>query len=825
MTIAKYPGIVRNALQDIRYGLRISLRSPGFTIVAVFTLAIGIAASTTVFNWVEMMLLRPIPGASRGSELVSFEEQAADGGPLGTSYRDFRDYRDRLRLISGLTISGPTTLNIGLGDHADRVWGELVSPNFFAVLGIKPKLGRMLSPDDCGDRTGTCPIVVLGYSLWKNRFDADPRVIGTTLAVNRRQLTIVGVAPPDFHGSMPGMFFQLWAPVLMEPQLDMAAEPAFQDRNARMFTAVARLRPGVTVARAQAECASLARRLAETDPQTNSRIGATVLPVRKGHFGGQRTMEGPLTILMIACGVVFLIVCANVANLLLARSTARRKEFSVRMVVGGNRSRMARQLFAESLVLAVMGVVAGVPLAMWMNQSLQYIMPRGAYLPVSLDIPLNGDILWFAALMCASGCLFAGIAPALHGTRVNLNDALKDSGRTTTESRHSQRLRSALVVAEVAMALTATIGAGLFGRSFQMASRIDPGFDPQNVLVAHVDLSAADLSPAERPRFCERLGNRLAAQPGIARVSWADVVPMWFSGNPLENIEVEGYVPAASESMKIGRNIVAPEYFGLMRIPLPEGRDFSEHDTESAQRAMIVNETFASRYFPGHETIGRRVKTMGEWHTIVGVVRDIKYVKPTENAQPYFYVPAKQAFRGLGITVHIRTAGDPDRVVPILRSEVAAIDPRVRVFDAIPMTESISAGLIGERMAAFLLAGLGMFSLALAATGLYSVMAYSVTQRTQEIGVRMALGAQPADVLALVVRRGMTLTVIGLAIGAAAALALTRLAASQLVHVSPSDPAVYSGAILFLGAVSLAANYWPARRATRIDPNDALRCQ
>jgi len=812
-------------LHDLRYGFRMSLRNPGLTLVAVFTLAIGIAASTTVFSWLNMMILRPIPGAARASELVSFESVGADGGPLPTSYRDFRDYRDRLSLVSDLALADPTPLNVGLGDHSDRIWSELVSGNYFAALGVRPVLGRVFTRDEYGDKPGAYPVAVLGYSLWKGRFKGDPRVIGTTLIANRQPLTVIGVAPPEFHGSMPGLYLQLWVPVTMAPQLGIVAETGLDDRNARMFTVVARLRPGVTIARARAECSAVAHRLAETEPLTNNGIGATLLPVRKSHFGGQNTMEGPLNILMAVCGVVFLIVCANVANLLLARATGRRREFSLRMVMGGGRWRLVRQLFAETLVLAVMGVLAGVPLAMWMSQALGYLMPRGANLPVSVDLPLNGDILSFAVLLCVAACLVSGIAPALSGARANLSDALKEGGRAGTGGRRSQRLNHALVASEVAMALIAIIAAGLFAKSFGIARHIDPGFDPANVLVVPLEMTATGYDVPQRREFCERLGTRLAAQPGAVAVSWAETTPLWFYPGPVEEVDVEGYVPGPSESMKIERNIVAPGYFDLMRIPLVEGRDFNEHDTSSSEPVLIVNQTFARRYFPERETVGRHVRTMGQRYTIAGVARDSKYVKPTENARPFFYAPLRQAFQGQTIMAHIRTTGDPERSAPLVRREVSAIDPAVRIFEILPMTESITAGLFGERMAAALLTMLGVFALALAATGLYCLMAYAVAQRTQEIGIRMALGAQPADVLGLVVRQGMALTLIGVAVGAVAAFAVMRLAASQLVHVSANDPLIFVGASLFLAAVALAANYLPALRATRIDPNDALRCQ
>ena len=814
-----------NLLQDLRHGVRMALRSPGFTLVAVFTLAIGIAANTTVFNWLDMMLLRPIPGAARVRELVAFEEVAPDGKELATSWADFRDYRDRLHLVSGLMVSVPNVLNIGEGDHAERVWTEAVSGNAFAVLGVRPALGRVFSREEYGDKFGAFPVAVVGYRLWQRRFNSDPKVIGSKLLVNGQPMTIIGVAPPEFHGSLPGVFLELWVPLTMDVQLGLHPAAELFDRNTRMMVTVARLAPGVSIEQARAECASIARRLAEEYPRTNGGVGATLLPIRQGHFGGQTNVGGALLILMAACGVILLIVCANVANLLLSRATSRRKEFGLRLAMGAGRARLMRHLLAESLILAVLGVLAGIPLAVWMNDSLGYLMPRGANVPVSFEIALSGDILAFNLIVCVAACLLSGIAPALHATRTNLNEALKEGGRSGSEGARSQRLRAVLVAAEVAMALVAVVAAGLFAKSFGVARHIEPGFEPRGVLVSHVDLSGTRYSNLERRLLFERLGRRVAAQPGVTGVSWSNVVPLWFFGGPVVDAEVEGYIRRPNESMKIPLSQVSPGYFDVMKIPLLEGRDFTDHDTETARPVMIVNRTFAGRFFPRGSAIGRRIFALREWWTVVGVARDIKYVKPTEAATPYIYVPVRQTSDGQMLILHIRTKGDPEGLAPMVRREVTAADPAARLFDSLPLTESITAGVFGEHMAAALLAGMGLFALALAATGLYSVMAYSVAQRTQEIGIRMALGANPGDVLRLVVRGSMRLTLIGVAVGVVIALALMRLAASLLVHVSASDPLVFIGATLFLAAVALAASYAPALRATRIDPNDALRCE
>jgi predicted permease len=460
-----------------------------------------------------------------------------------------------------------------------------------------------------------------------------------------------------------------------------------------------------------------------------------------------------------------------------------------------------------------------------MSRSLGYLMPRGASIPLALEMPLNGEILAFTILLCVAACVISGIAPALHSAHAGLNEALKEGGRGGGAAAGSERTRSLLVLAEVALATVAIIGAGLFAKSFQMARQINPGFDAQNVLVSQLQLASAGYNGPKGIQFCERLRDRLASQPGIAGVSWADVVPLWFTGNPFDDLQVEGYVPGAKESMKIMRNIVDPGYLELMRIPVVEGRDFTGHDDENGNPVIIVNQTFARHFFGGRTAVGHRVHLYDRWFTIAGVARDSKYLKPDESARTYFYATPRQTYMSPGVNLFVRTTGEPERAVATVRRAANAVDPGVGLFDAMPLTEYIGASLFGQKTAAVMLAVLGVVALVLAATGLYSVVAYSVARRTREIGLRMALGAQPADVLTLVVRRGMGLTLAGVAIGMAASVAVTRLAASLLVHVSATDPLVFGSAALFLATVALAANYLPARRATRIDPSEALKCE
>jgi len=611
------------------------------------------------------------------------------------------------------------------------------------------------------------------------------------------------------------------------------------DRQNRNLVCTARLKPGVTLTQARAEIQELARYMAKADADTNTGISATVLPLWKSHFGAQSLLLAPLEILMGVCGVVLLIVCANVANLLLARFTARQKEFSVRLALGAGRLRLARQVLTESLVLAVAGALAGVVLADWMKGALLYLLPSGQ-LP-SGQLPgtgsgLNSHVLAFTLLLCVSTALLSGIVPAVQSARADLNESLKEGGRSGMSGVQSHQLRGLLVVSEVSLATVALIGAGLFVRGFQATRRINPGFDPTHVLLSQFYLSTSGYNLDQRKQFCLRLREKLESAPGITDVAYSDGVPLGFEPSWWEDLRIEGYVPGRSENMKIFRNVVSPGYFKLMRIPLLEGRDFTEQDDKKSAPVMIVNQTFVHRFFGDASPIGRHVHGWGDWFTVVGEVKDSKYHYLTEDPTPYFYVPFRQVYRAdMALGFYVRTAGDLNGAVATVRREVRAIDPNVAVFDATPLSEFIGASLYAQKVAASLLSVLGILALVLAAVGLYSVIAYSVTQRTHEIGVRMALGARPADVLGLVVRRGMSLTLAGLLVGVGLALAMARSISSvsvagsamgsnrALLGGNATDPVIYLAAALFLSSIAALASYIPARRATKVDPMVALR--
>jgi len=814
---------MRTLTQDLKYGLRMLAKSPGFTAVAVLTLALGIGATTTVFTWIDGVLLHPLPGVEKPDELLSFETVAANGEFLTTSYPDYRDYRDHLTSLAGLAATQPEPLSVGEEDHGEQVWGELVSGNYFAVLGVKPVLGRAFLPEEYGDKPGAFPIVVISDRLWRRRFNSDPQAVGKTIRVNRQELTIVGVAPPDFRGTIGGLAFDLWVPFMMHPQLQGVGEWMLRDRQTRQLIVIARLKPGVRLDQARAEIAGLARSMAEADADTNKGVSATVLPIWKSHFGAQSLLLKPLEILMGVCVVVLLIVCANVANLLLARFTARQKEFSVRLALGAGRFRLARQVLTESLVIAAAGAAGGILLAAWMGGALQYMSPP-SHLPVALDVRLNGRMLLFTVVVCIVAALLSGVVPALQVARTDLNDSLKEAGRSGSTGARSHRLRALLVVSELSLAVVALVCAGLLVRSFQAARRINPEFDPDHVLLSRFFIDTSGYNLEQRKRFCERLGERLASEPSVTDVAYSDVAPLGVLSGWWEPLEVEGYVPGNGESMKIYRSVVSPGYLKLMRIPLLEGRDFTEQDDENRMPVMIVNQTFVKRFFGGRDPIGRRVHGWGEWFTVIGEAKDSKYVNLTEAQLPYFYVPFRQVYRAdMGLVFCIRTMTDPNGSIATMRRDSRAIDPNIAITDAMPLAEHIVNTLFAEKVAANLLSTLGGLAMLLAAVGLYSVMAYAVTQRTHEIGVRMALGAERIDVMKLIVGQGFALTLVGIGAGLVAALALTRLLTSFLYGTTTTDPTTFIGVSVLLASVALLASYIPARRATKVDPMEALR--
>ncbi len=808
--------------QDLRYAARMLGKNPGFAAVVVLSLALGIGANTTAFGWIEAVLRNPLQGVEHGDRMVSIETVTQSGETIDSSYDDYRDYRDKARSLDGAVAFKDRPLSLGNENSSERVWGLMVSGNYFQFLGLRPAAGRFFSAEEQDEKPNAHPVAVLSSGLWKSRFNSDPKISGKTIKLNRQDFTIVGVAPAEFQGTIVGLSFDIYVPLRMYTQLTGGGN-WLDDRGSRPLPILARLKPGVRVEEARAEIQTIAAQNASAFADTNQGLSATVLPLAQGRYGVQSHLATLLHILMAAGGMILLIVCANVANLLLARATSRQRELSVRLALGASRGRLVRQLLTESLLLAVLGGGAGVLLAMWMGDSLGLLLPVTG-LPVARLARLDRTVLLFTVLLSVGAGMVFGLLPALHAVKGGVHESLKEGGRSATPSGRSRRIRGLLVVSEVGLALVALVGAGLFIQSFEKAKESDTGFEPHNVLLVSLQLSTSGYDRQQIFDFLRRAQERIAALPGVKAASYAEDVPLGFSMGSWETLEVDGYVPRSSDNMKIYRNLIPPGYFDLMRIPLVAGRDFTERDDDKSPWVAVVNEAFVRRFLAGREPIGRKFNTWGRNLTIVGLVKDSRYHARNGAPEPYFYVPFLQfSNASTGVALHIRTAGQPEAMLPAVRQQLAAIDPSVTAFGTTSLDDYIGASTYIQKSAAMLLTVLGALALLLASLGLYSVVAYSIAQRTREIGIRMALGAQRADILKLVVGQGMALAVTGVAAGIVAALGLTRFLSSLLFGVSATDPATFAGVAMLLAAVALMASYVPAQRAARVDPMVALR--
>jgi len=811
---------------DFRYGWRMLCNSPGFAAFTVLTLALGIAANTTVFSWIHAVLLSPLPGTHAFGRLVAVESNERSGEGHNISVPDYRDYRDRSNSLDGITVSWDLLpFFVGPLDHAERVLGEAVASDYFDVLGVRSELGRLFQAKEFDDQVGSYPAVVIGDRFWRNYFHADASIIGRTIRVNGHDLTVIGVTAPEFEGSIRGVNVDLWVPLTTGATLGAIDSGCITGRGCRPWQSFARLKQGVTLAQANGELQSLALELQRTYPDTNRHMSVKLLPESQANAGVQAFLGAPLRILMATSLLVLAISCVNVSNLLLARSAARQREIAIRMSMGAGATRVLRQLLTETLLLAFLAAVISLPLSLWLMNTLMYVMPDLG-LTFRLDITMNRQVAAVTFLVCLVAALLAGITPAWHAIRGSLVETLKESGRSSTPGSRTHRLRDLFVVAEVGLAMVGLVGAGLFTRSFQNARTLNPGFDPKNVVLWRAYL-AEEASEQQQIQVFERLRQRVQQLPGVTDVSFADLIPLGFGLGPTWGLTIEGYTPSPGEDLEMPRALVSPGYFATLRMPLAEGREFDVRDDLTGAPVMIVNEAFQQRYYAGRSAIGRRIRFGGTWHTVVGVSRDTKYYYLTEPPRPFFYAPIPQAGlppQGVGVAFFARTtSSDSLSVVAALRREAAHVDPAILIVHPMRLVTYIEGPLFGQRIAALLLTFLGALALVLAATGLYSVMAYAVTQRTHEIGIRMALGAKPFNVLGMIVRRGMLLAFGGVLTGVVVALGTRKVVAAMLTGISPADPGIIAASTIFLCLVALAASFLPARRATQVDPMRALR--
>lgn len=808
-------------MHDLRFAFRQIAKSPGFTAVAALSLALGIGATTTVFCWMQSILFHPLPGVDREEQMAVLTTMHGDQMWDTVSPPDLRDCRELKEVFAGVIGSQITPACLTVEENSVWIFGQIATANFFEVLGVKPFLGRTFLPDE-DRKPGGNPVLVLSETFWRRQFNGDPAVIGREVELNRHPFTIVGVVPAAFHGTMSGLVCDFWAPVSMHREV--ANFGSLDVRDDRWLHTQVRLQPGVSLAHAQALVDTVAARLEKTYPDTNRQIRLRVLTFLQAPYGAQPLLARVFSILLVVAVGVLAIVAANVANLLLARATGRQKEIAIRLAMGAGRGRLVRQLLTESLLLGALGGVLGAILAYWAVDLLAAWMPRTP-LPLGITVRVNAQTLGFDLLLSlATGVIF-GLAPALRASQSDLNSTLKEGGRGSGAASSHHRLRSLLVIAEVALSLVLLVGAGLCIRSVRQAGRSGFGFDPNHVLVAGLRVGMNGYTEPTAKIFYGRLQQRLAEVPGVEAAALASWFPLGFEGGPMHSVEVDGYLRQAGEDTTFPFSIVSPGYFAVMKIPLVAGRDFTEHDDEKAPGAAIINQTMAKRFWPGQDPIGRRFKDAWRMMTVIGVAKDGKYRSLNESPRCFFYVPYRQGVWDLNLGVCVRTTGDPATMAGVLQREIHQLDPRVEVWASMTMTDYIKAAFLAPVLASRLLSWLGIIALALAAMGVYGVMAYVVSQRTQEFGVRMALGADAGDLLALVLREGVTLAVAGLAIGLVLAVAVTRLMAGFLIGISPFDLVTFIGVPVTLGMVTLLACWLPARRATKVDPMTALRAE
>src|SRR5262245_47464277 len=811
--------------QDLRYGARMLIRQPGFTVVPAITLALGIGANTAIFTWIKAIILQPLPGVAASDRLVMLHSvlTRSDNRAISVSYPDYKDYRDRNEVFSGLAAFNLENFNLLDGDgQPERVWGSLASGNFFDVLGVRAALGRTFAPDE--DRTpGTHPVVVISHRLWQRRFAADPTLIGKTIRLNQRDFTLIGVAPKGFSGSWVGLAVDLWAPLMMTPQLTRIGEP-FNHRDGHWLFVIGRLKDGVTFDQAQANAQNIAGRLAKDYPQDDEGKGATLFTLVDEPYGAGQ-MAPWFVVLMAVAGLVLLIACANVANLLLARAAGRGREMGIRVAFGASRGRLVRQMLTESLLLAAMGGASGALLAVWLSDAMGLMLPPIGY-PLSLNLAWDYRVPGFALALTLLVVVIVGLVPALRATKVDPIVSIRNEAGAASLLTPRSRLRGALVVTQIAVSLVTLISAGLFIRNLAQQRKVDPGFDPERALLLSSEVFPNGYDDKRGLGFYRQLVARVSTLPGVESASLSSQVPPLLVGSRSSaTFEVEGYAPRADETINIEIESVAPRYFQTMRIPLVEGREFTDADQPQSAPVAIVNETMARRYWGADRSpVGRRLRRgSGEWSTVIGVARDVKQFGPAEPAHPWIYYPHAQEYYSM-MTLVARTTGDPRQALASVRGAVRALDAALPMFDEKTLQAHSDSALFLDRIVVTFLSAFGLLALTLAAIGLYGVMAYSVTARTREIGIRMALGAQTGDVLKQVIKQGMVLALIGVAIGLAAAFALTRLMESLLFGVSATDALTFTLVSLLLAAIALLACYLPARRAAKVDPMVALRC-
>ncbi len=804
-------------LHDLKFAWRMIVRRPAFAAVAVLILGLGIGANATIFSWVETILLDPLPGVPDAGRLVSIHGTTPTRSDLSVSYPNFVDMQAaHPAAFDDMVAMRAVALNMRTGGEPRRGWGELVSANFFNVLGVRPLLGRGFLPADAA-APDTAPVAVITYDCWMRFFDAAPDVVGRTLTINNRAFTIVGVSPRGFHGSLAGLSFDVFVPITM--QKAVMSGDRLEQRGNSWLTVFGRLSDGATLRQAQASIAVLAARLEHEYPTANAGRGATAIPLWKD--GASGLLMPVMATLTAVVGVVLLIACANLAGLLLARAAGRNREVAVRLAVGASRRRLVRQFLIESLLLAAGGGLAGIVMSYWTSGLLAVFIPPTPF-PVDFSASISGRVLAFSIAITLVTALVFGLVPALRASRPDVAATLKDAAGSVTAGAARGRLRQMLVVAQVALSVLLLVCAALFVRSLDRAQLVDPGYSLRQGLIASIDLLPNGYDEKRGIVFFQQMLARLSALPQVESATVAYAMPLDISSGSDMNVEIDGYQPRAGEEVPAYYNRVGPRYFETLGIPIVRGRAIDANDVDGKPLSVVINETMAKRYWAGRDPIGSTVRFGAGPATVVGIARDGKYGKLNEAPRNYIYIPVYQFFRP-DMQLQVRTAGEPGAALQAIQGEIRKLDANLPLFDVRTVAEHMQLSVFIPKMASTLLGLFGGLALLLAVVGLYSVVAYSVAQRTREIGIRMALGAGRAAILGMVLRQGLILTAIGLGIGLGLAFAAAQAVKSQLLGVTSTDAVSFAGTTLALLFVACAACVIPARRASRLDPLSALR--
>ncbi len=819
---------MQGLISDIRYTLRGIRRSPGFALIVVLTLALGVGANVMIFTLINGVLLRPPPGVSRPDRLVAIYTSDYSGPPYSaSSWLDYQDFRSQSATLSDIASYAPRPMAVSTGSENFRGFGELVSGNYFRLLGVHPVVGRVFSAGE-GEQPGADPVVVISYSMWQNRYGGAPDVAGRTLRIAGHPFTIIGVAPRGFSSLLRGIGVDLWVPQTMGAVVQPGSD-VLERRSSRGLLLVGRLKPHATFPQAQADLSLVAHRLHDahpdswTDVRKQSRIVSLVPQIKAGVFPRMRgAVVGFFAVLMVVAGLVLVICCANLANLLLARGTGRQKEVAIRLALGANRRRLVRQLVTESMALALLGGGVGVLIATQAARLVQRLQPP-LPIPVSLNLAPDLRVLVFAAAAATLTGLVFGLYPALRATRPQLTSMLHESAPLLRIIGRRLALRDVLVVGQVAVSTVLLIAAGLFLRSLQKAQSLDIGFQPDHLALATFELGIQGYTDERGRIFYDQLLEQARRTPGVESASLVRDLPLSVSFSRRGLQRIEGYEPGPTEDIETGYNVVDTAYFRTMGVHLVRGRAFSSQDRTGATPVVIVNQAFAQRYWPDQDPLGRHITFADAPAEVVGVAQTGKYASLSEEDRPYFYIPWRQEYQG-DMTLLLRTAGPPGESFTAIQREAAAIDRDLPV-QLTTMDDHLGFATLAQRIGAALLGAFGAVGILLAGIGLYGVMAYVVSRRTREMGIRMALGSERSAVMGLVLRQAFRLTAIGLVIGMGIAAAICHLLGRFLLGVPPLDPLTFGAVVPVFALAALAASLAPARRATRVAPVEALRAE